>query len=176
MWQNQTMCTMTEVCRVSACVNAVEDIGWGTALSGSRLVFANTLYLLRLQPLLHGATLQTFGAIATATGASAKLVLYADNGGAPSGADIAGTSSPFPLIAGAKEQTADTNATLSAGATYWLGIVVSADTMISAQDDAAQSGQKLSLGFTAAWPSGPSGAPIAPASDFAIYIKVVDLN
>lgn len=180
MWQNQTMCTMTEVCRVNACVNAVEDIGWGTALPGSFTVFANILYLLRLRPLVHDATLQTFGVVGTSTtaGASAKLVLYADNGAgtAPSGADIAGTSSPFPLIMSAKEQTADTNATLSAGATYWLGIVVDADTTISGQADAAQVGQKLSLGFTAAWPSGPSGGAIAPASDFAIYIKVVDLN
>jgi hypothetical protein len=178
MWQNQTMCTMTQVCRVNACVNAVEDIGFDTALSGSFTVFANTLYSIRLPPLAHDATLQTFGVVGNATGSSAELVLYADNGsGMVPSAYVASTSASFPLVVGAKEQYPDSMAPLSAGTTYWLGIVVNADTTITARPDSAQVGQKHSQNFTAGWPAtGSAGAAIVPAYDLAIYIKVVDLN
>jgi hypothetical protein len=135
--------------------------------------------LLRLPALAHNATLNTFGVVGNATGASAKLVLYADNGSgaAPSGAKLAATSGPFAIVVGAKEQTSDTaNVMLSTGATYWLGVVVDTSTTITAQADSGAVGTKFSEPFTGAWPSGMAGSNIVPASDLGIYINVQDLN
>jgi hypothetical protein len=159
-------------------VNSLEYVGYSSTLSGTFTAFTNYLYLLRLPPLAHDATLEGFGVIGAASGANAKLVLYADNGSgtAPSGAYLGGTGNQVVLIAGTKEQGSDMTPMLSAGATYWLGITVSADIALSAQADSNQVGQRVSFGYSAAWPTGPTGPAIAPASDLAIYIKVIDLN
>src|SRR5260370_8412945 len=88
---------------------------------------------------------------------------------------VASTSASFPLVVGAKEQYADSMAPLSAGTTYWLGIVVNVDTTITARPDSGQVGQKHSQNFTAGWPAtGSAGAAISPASDLAIYIQTPD--
>jgi hypothetical protein len=177
VWVNQTQCTSSEVCRVNMCVNALEDIGYSSTLSGTFTAFANELYLLRLPALQHNATLQTFGVVSTVAGNSARLVLYQDNGSGSPGTYIAQTSSSFTVVVGAKEQTTSTQAALTSGTVYWLGVVMSADTALSGQTDANQTGEKLSLSFSAAFPMpGPTGAAIAPASDLGIYISVVDTN
>jgi hypothetical protein len=177
-WQTSQTCTSTQVCRGAACVNAVHDVGWDS-VTGSFSLSANILYLIRLPALAHDAALGTFGVVANASGASAKLALYADNGAgtAPSGAKLAATSSPVTLTSGAEQQSSDTaGVTLTAGATYWLGIVVNSATTIAAQSDSLAVGMKLSQNFTAAWPTSPAGSAIAPATDLGIFINVQDLN
>jgi hypothetical protein len=128
------------------------------------------------QPLQHDATLQTFGVISNAAGANARLVLYKDNAGLP-GALVAQTFMSFALVVGAKEQAPDSNASLSAGTTYWLGVLLDTSTSLSGQTDSGQTGEKSSMSFSAAFPStGPTGGAIAPSQDIGIYISVLDLN
>ena len=177
-WVNQTMCTSSQVCRTSACVNALHDVGWDTALSGSTSLSPNFLYLFRLPPLTHDATLLTFGAYGNGPGANAKLVLYGDNGAgtAPAGAPLAAVASPIVLYDGQREQDSDSfNVAMNAATTYWLGIVVDVATTIRSTPDAAAVGIGFSDSYNAAWPNG-SAAPDYSGVDLAIYVHVQDTD
>jgi hypothetical protein len=178
MWQTQTTCTASQVCRAATCVNAIHPVGQSTALSGSSALVSDTLYIFRLPPLTHDATLLSFGTYGNASGSSAKLVLYSDNGSGSPGTYVASTSNPLLLTNGQVEQgTTPANVTLFASTTYWLGILVSVNTTIYSTPNAATVGKKVGLlyGSPPPWPASPTG-PANSGVDFAIYISVQDLN
>jgi hypothetical protein len=175
-------CSGTEVCRNEACANAVEDIGLDTVPSGSTdtPVLGNWLYVFRLPALTHDATLHSFGVIgdSTSTNATVALALYADDGtgNAPAGAGIAATQSPIPIATVAKEvNAAPGNQQLTAGATYWIGIVSNAGTNLPSRVDDDAVSWRTPLTFGNAFPSGQAGTP-GPSVDLPIYIKVVDTD
>jgi hypothetical protein len=179
-WITQTTCAAGQICRSASCVNAVHDVGWDTALSGSYSLSANFLYLFRLPALAHNGNLVAFGAVGnSATGVNAQMVLYADNGSgtAPAGAALAATSASLILSNMNVQQNASPSGyALSAGTVYWLGIVVQSSTTISEQADSAEVGTGFGDTFgTVPWPTGTSGLSKSGV-DLAIYISVQDTN
>jgi hypothetical protein len=106
------------------------------------------------------------------------LALYADDGtgNAPAGAGIAATQSPIPIATVAKEvNAAPGNQQLTAGATYWIGIVSNAGTNLPSRVDDDAVSWRTPLTFGNAFPSGQAGTP-GPSVDLPIYIKVVDTD
>ncbi len=175
-------CTPSQVCRGDGCVNAIEDIGLDTVPTGSDTpILGNWLYMFRLPALKHDATLHSFGVVgdSSSTNATVALVLYADDGtgNAPTGAGIAATQSPIPIATVAKEvNAAPGNQPLTAGATYWLGVVANMGTTLPSQADATNAlSWRIPLAFGSTFPNGQTGTQ-GPFVDLPIYIKVVDTD
>jgi hypothetical protein len=174
---------MSQVCRGSSCVNAVHDVGWDTALSGSYPLSTGILYLLRLPELSHDANILAFGAYGnSASAANVELAVYSDNGSgsAPSGASpIATISGPIGLSnslgAPMTLPPFNSNVTMNASTWYWLGIIVQSSTTIYSQPDSNEVGVGITPASYGTWPAG-SGGLNKSGVDLAIFVQVQDLN
>lgn len=125
-----THCDGEAVCHDSECVSPYRDVGWFEASDDdAATAFAGFVYLRRLEPLSHPATIWSVGAIAQATTATAiDIGVYADNGAGtwPEGAALA-----VQRLEGIPEAYQSTptasHPVLEAGKYHWLGFRVSAD-------------------------------------------------
>jgi len=139
-------------------------------------VIKDNLYVFKLPALAYPAKLLAFGAIGTAVGPAAKMVLYADNGAgtAPSGIPLAITSAALGLASTAAEQSPNSaNVMLAAGTIYWLGIVTNVDTTIRSQANAAAKGTRIPQLYADPLPNGSLGFSYN-GQDWNVYVKVED--
>jgi hypothetical protein len=113
-------CMADNVCRDWACVNAIANVGWDAANGTAQATFADYLYIRRLPQLAYDAELRSLAIFGTATGASARIALYADNGSgtSPQAGILAETT--VVLNAGARVGTASSQVALSANTYYWI--------------------------------------------------------
>jgi hypothetical protein len=179
-WGTNTDCGSMQICRSgsTACQKAQEDIGWDMALGGGFQLFANFIYVFRLPPLTHQATLVSFGIFGTMGGANAKMALYKDSmGAAPTGPAIAYVQSPMALQSGNTTQDADPVSTKLDAGTYWIAVVVDSNTTVSAAVDMAAPGEQLDQNFFDPYPdlTGKVGIDVS-GNDLAMYVTVLDTN
>jgi hypothetical protein len=150
------------------------------AFTGSVDVAANTLYVFKLPPLAHDASRISVGAYGTdstaAGGVHVQGVVYADNNGVPGtvlgSSSIAITLSPGP-------QTTILNPVdlkLTAGTSYWVGIVSDVATTLRAQANAATTGYQAAMTFPAPFPDGSTATTPVQGNDWALWINVWDID
>ncbi len=174
---SQTHCDGTDVCHDQTCVTAIHDVGWPSPFATGASALGNWMYMFRLPALGYDATLQSFGVISNQAGATARMALYADDGGGtqPSGAPLAETVNPIGLADGVRQQTATpANVPLSGGSVYWIVIVTNTNTQIRYQSGSG-------VGWRAAQPYGDPFPSIAGTPGLAhnnqqwnVYIVVQD--
>jgi hypothetical protein len=180
-WGTNTGCGSAQICRPGSttCQKAQEDIGWDMPLAGGFELFANFIYVFRLPPLTHTATLVSFGIFGTMGGADAKMALYEDDGtgGSPKGPAIAYGQGSLTLMNGNTTQNADPVSTSLDAATYWIAVVVDSNTTVSAAMDMAAKGEQLDQNFFDAYPdlTGKVGIDVS-GNDLAMYLTVIDTN
>jgi len=144
-------------------------------------VLADAMYSFQLPPLAHDAVLTTFGAYGNASGASAKMALYADDGTGtrPAGAPLTQTSNPMGLVDGATEQSPSVNnVALTAGATYWVSFIANVATTLRSQAGTGKGWRVPSIGF-ANFPANPAPNPPGVTQNninWALYIVVKDTD
>lgn len=130
-------CNNDYVCRDAACQNPFVDLGWRDNLQGSAMVYNDSVYLRRLDPLTYPATLMGFGAVAAVVDndTAIEFALFEDDGtGAwPSGSAIAEVHvNAIPTV---YETTPPAQTpTLATGKYYWLGFRVDADVSLRLSD------------------------------------------
>lgn len=170
-------CSTDDVCRSNACVAAIHTAGWDGATSSTSTLAANVIYLRRLGPLVYPATLKAFGVVVpSGASATAKLALYADDAtnAAPTGPSLAESGSlGLPTSAGAREQAASPNAALSAGAYYWIALVLNASAPLDAGTD-LPAGKQVSSSFTNGFPTMPASGLSNYSTEIAVYVRVED--
>lgn len=127
---DQTHCDEATVCHDAQCVSAYIDVGWfDGSTDAEATAFAGFVYLRRLEPLSHPATIRSFGAIASATTTTAiDIGVYADNG---VGTWPEGEALTVQRLEGVldtyRSVPASSHPELLAGTHYWLGFRVSSD-------------------------------------------------
>jgi hypothetical protein len=165
---------------VNACVNAVHDVGWGSATQSSYPLSSGLLYLFLLPQLSHDATLMAFGAYGNnATPVNAQLAVYSGTATSPSGSTAIAAVSSAILLSNATGQPMEetpipSGVTLSASSRYWLGIIVQNSTTIYSSSDANGVGTAISASY-GSWPAGSTGINKSGV-DLGIYVNVQDLN
>ena len=168
------------LCRNNTCVDPVHTLGWETASGTTSMLAADNLIVKRLPALTVNATLLSFGVVGTATGQSARLALYADNGSTtgPAGPALAVTQNPISLQNGAVELNASPQRALTAGVTYWLAIKVNQPATLRAMSGTVTGRQFIAPPFYSdAFQDFSTGTPVGGSSfsgQIAIYIKVQD--
>jgi hypothetical protein len=159
-WDLVDACSSTEICRSGECVEAQRELGHASVLTGTVIQPSETLLLYRLPVLEHDAILTHFGVVGDVDGVQARLVLYGDgaDGLAPAGPVVAQTGGlSFALAAGrvVTVAPASPDTVLSAGASYWLGVITAESTTLRAAADAPTALRVVSFA--------PFNAPFAPA-------------
>jgi hypothetical protein len=149
------------------------------ALGGGFQLFANFIYVLRLPPLTHKATVLSFGIFGTMGGANAKMALYKEDamGASPTGPAIAYVQSSMALMSGNTTQDADPVSTSLEPGRYWIAVVVDSNTTVSAAIDTAAQGEQLDQNFFDSYPdlTGKVGIDVS-GNDLAMYVTVLDTN
>lgn len=179
-WDLADACSASEVCRSGACVEAHRDVGNASVLTDTVTQPSATLLLYRLPALEHDAILEHFGVVGDAAGVQARLVLYGDgpDGLAPDGAVVAQTGGlSFALAAGSIVTVAPASADtlLSAGASYWLGVLTSETTRLRAAAGAATALRVVSFApFNAPFGLAESGQ-LGPQLHLNVFIGVREL-
>lgn len=120
-------CMADNVCRDWACVNAIANVGWDAANGTAQATFADYLYIRRLPQLAYDAELRSLAIFGTATGASARIALYADNGSgtSPVGQPLAETG-VLAMAVGARVGAVTPQPALSANTYYWIAFKLNA--------------------------------------------------
>jgi hypothetical protein len=162
-------------------VNGDHYAGNRSALGTDVTVSTGTLYIFRMQPLAHAAVITALGAYGKVAGATARLVVYADNGGSPArptGAPITATSGVVILYDGAEEKTVDpANQQLAAGQYYWVGIEFSQTTTFRTAANSAQQGYRYSHDFSSStYPTISTAGAQQNFADWAVFIRLQDLE
>lgn len=171
-------CLDDEICRDFACINAYHTIGWQDT-SGSASLAVGVMYLKRLPVIEYDAQLLAFDVVGTASGASAKLALYLDNGSgtAPTGSPVAATQTPIALIDGARSVSAlPGNYVLQSGTTYWLAIKINVGTSLRAGSSSVVGREVVEAYSDPFQPFSGATIPGTYLNALALYLEVVDIE
>ena len=181
-WGLPAACLATQVCRSTACVDAVHYAGNRSALATSFAVSTGTLYLFQMPALAHAALITALGAWGSVSdGTTARLVVYADNGvspGAnPTGARITETNGVIGLFDGAEEKdVVPTGQQLAAGQIYWIGIEFSQATNFRTAANTSERGVRFSHTYGSAFAAISTSGSAQSGSDWAVFIHLQDLD
>lgn len=132
-------CNNDYVCRDATCQNPFVNVGWWDNFDGTAMAYDDSVYLRRLDPLTHPATLMGFGAVAAAANTTViEFALYDDDGSGswPTGSALAErhlNEIPVEYQSWTPSQTP----TLDPGKYYWLGFRVDADVSLRLSDSSA---------------------------------------
>jgi hypothetical protein len=170
-------CGSSEVCHSNACVTAEHLVGNASVDAENRAAFTGSVTVCKLPVLAYNATLVSFGVAGNASGPTVRMVLYADSGGLPSGMPLATNAGQNfgPLQAGTMIEGApsSTSVTLSAGATYWVGVATSADSTLRGATNASGACRVWAQNYMSAFGAAQSGNP-NNGFDFNMVIRVRD--
>jgi hypothetical protein len=174
------MCTgPAQICRIGACqANNPYDVGH-TDFTESFDPPADTLFVFPVS-VASTADVLSLGLTARSnTGAYARMVVYADNAGAP-GALLARAGSDMTVVAGAVEQTpTPANTQVVGGKQYWIAVEFFGSAQVYRSSSASlPGGYRLAHTYATAYPDPfvPGNAIPTSSLGMNLYLVVRDVT